>query len=104
MNNWMPFIVAGLVTYLLRGSFIILQDRIHLPVWFQHGLRYVPAAVISALIWPELLIRDGVLDFSFGNTQLIAGLFATLVAWRTRSVLITIIAGLAVWYVLEIIL
>ncbi len=69
-----------------------------MPAWFRHGLRYVPPAVLAALITPELFSPGGSLDLSFGNERLLAGALAFLVAWRTRSTWLTIAAGmLALW-------
>ncbi len=67
----------------------------------QSALRYVPVAVLTAIIVPEILASDGTLDFSLGNARLIAGLIAALVAWRTKSALWTIAAGMAAFLVLK---
>jgi branched-subunit amino acid transport protein len=77
-----------------RFSFIVLLDRITVPVWFQRGLRFVPGAVLSAIILPELASNNTKLDLSLHNPQLFAGLLAVLVAWRTRNVLLTIVVGM----------
>lgn len=64
------------------------------------ALRYVPTAVLTAIIVPELLLTSGSLDVSFGNARLIAGMLAGVVAWRTKNVFLTILVGmLALWLV-----
>jgi branched-subunit amino acid transport protein len=61
-------------------------------------LRFVPPAVLAALIAPEVLMPAGNLDPTLGNERLLAGTLAWLVAWRTRSTWLTIAAGmLALW-------
>lgn len=97
--SWLPALaVAGLVTFLIRLSFIALLGKVEVPPLLTRALRYVPAAVLSAIIFPELVVRDGAPDLSPGNPRLAAGLLASLVAWRTRSVGLTIAAGmLALW-------
>ncbi len=67
----------------------------------QSALRYVPVAVLTAIIVPEILSSDGVLDFSLGNARLIAGVITALVAWRTKSALWTIAAGMAAFLILN---
>jgi branched-subunit amino acid transport protein len=57
--------------------------------------------VLSAIIFPELLMPGGTLDISWGNLRLFAGLAAALVAWRTRNVLLTIAVGMGVLYLLQ---
>ena len=63
----------------------------------------VPTAVLSAIILPELLQPGGTLDISLGNTRLLAGLIAALVAWRTQNILATIVAGMGALWILELI-
>ena len=53
-------VAAGLLTYGIRLSFIALMGRITVPDWFQRALRFVPAAVLSAIIVPGLFDRGGV--------------------------------------------
>jgi branched-subunit amino acid transport protein len=95
MSVWLTMLVAGLVTFGTRLSFIYLQDKVRLPDWFRRGLRFVPAAVLSALILPELVVHNGALDLGVRNPELWAGLVAILVAWRTKNVLLTILVGMA---------
>ncbi len=98
---WIIMIVVGLLTYLTRLSFILLLERWQPPQIVTSALRYVPVAVLTAIIVPELVVVDNGLDFSLGNARLLAGLIATLVAWRTKSALWTIAAGLAAFFLLN---
>jgi branched-subunit amino acid transport protein len=95
MSLWLTILAAGVATYATRLSFIFLLERIEVPALFQRSLRFVPVAVLSAIILPELVERNGTLDPSPLNPQLLAGLLAVLVAWRTKNVLLTISAGMA---------
>ena len=100
--SWMPtLILAGLVTFLIRLSFIVLLGRVETPPLLTRALRFVPPAVLSAIIFPEMFIRDSALDVSLGNLRLIAGLIATVIAWRTRNVLLTIAVGMVALWVLQ---
>lgn len=104
MSLWLVILFAGLLTYGTRLSFILLLDRIKVPNWFRRGLRFVPAAVLSAIILPELASRNAVLDLSLRNPQLYAGALAVLVAWRTKNVLLTIIVGMAALLIFQAVL
>ena len=104
MNIWITIIIAGLVTFATRLSFILLLDRIKVPDWFRRGLRFVPVAVLSAIILPELTSPNGSLFLSWRNPQLLAGIVAVLVAWKTKNVLLTIIAGMAALLIFQAIL
>jgi branched-subunit amino acid transport protein len=102
MNIWVIMIIGGLLTFATRLSFIFLLDRIRVPDWFRRSLRFVPAAVLSAIILPELTSPNNTLFLSWRNPQLLAGMVAILVAWRTKNVLLTILAGMAALVVIQL--
>ncbi|HRN67944.1 MAG TPA: AzlD domain-containing protein [Promineifilum sp.] len=91
----------GLITYAIRVSLFLLPDRVSLPPWLLRSLRYVPAAVLTAIIFPELLLPQGTIDFSLGNERLLAGVCAILIAWRTRNVFLTVVLGLIILWLLQ---
>ena len=98
---WLTMAGAGAVTFALRLSFIALLGRIQIPPILRQALRFVPAAVLTAVVIPLLFYEDGVLQFSLGNERLLAGLAAALIAWRTRSVLLTLGGGMATLWILQ---
>ena len=102
MNIWLVMLLGGLVTFATRFSLIYLFGRLHVPETMRRALHYVPPAVLSAIIFPELFMHQGALDVSLANTRLLAGLIAILVAWFTRNTLITIIVGMAALFLLQI--
>ncbi|CAG9164852.1 hypothetical protein LMG23992_00005 [Cupriavidus laharis] len=95
------FLGAGLATFLIRLSFIAVEGRVRLPAWFRTALQFVPAAMLSALIAPDLLMRGGELYVSPLNARLVAGLVAIVIAARTRSIGWTIIGGMAALLAME---
>jgi branched-subunit amino acid transport protein len=68
------------------------------------ALHYVPPAVLSAIVFPELLYRSSQLDISLGNTRLLAGIIAILVAWYSKNTLITILAGMIALFALQVLI
>jgi branched-subunit amino acid transport protein len=102
VNFWVVMLIAGILTYATRLSFILLIGRRSVPPLVGRMLRYIPAAVLTAIIFPEILIRDGTLYLSIGNARLFAGLLAGVVAWKTRSAILTIIAGMATLWLIQI--
>jgi branched-subunit amino acid transport protein len=93
---WVAMIVTGVMTYAFRVSVVVAVERFPMPPLLQRALGFVPAAVLSALIVPELVLRGGMLDIAPTNPRLVAGLVAALVAWRTRNVLLTLMVGMVV--------
>ena len=61
----------------------------------RRALRYVPAAVLTAIWAPELFLAGDAIAVSLTNERLLAGAVAIAVAWRWRLTLATILAGLA---------
>jgi branched-subunit amino acid transport protein len=88
-------------TFALRISFIYLFGKVEMPEWLRRALRFVPASVLAALVLPALTYPNGTLDLSLGNIRLLAGIGGALVAWRTKNVLWTIVAGMVLFWMLE---
>ena len=91
---WLAIFAMGILTLSLRSSFLILPDRVQLPPLLRRALRYVPAAVLTAIYAPELLVQSGSISFSPANFRLLAGMVAIAVAWRLRRTFLTIAAGM----------
>jgi branched-subunit amino acid transport protein len=104
MRLWLIVIGMGLITYAIRLSLFLVLDWITISPALRRGLHYVPTAVLSAIIFPEVLRPQGVLDLSLGNPRLLAALVAAAVAWRSRNVLWTIAAGMATLWLLQALL
>jgi len=104
MSLWWIMLAGGALTYGIRLSFILLWGRIAVPDWLVRALRFVPPAVLTAIIFPELLMPAGELNISLSNIRLLAGILAAVVAWRTRSVVLTILAGMGILLLLQLVL
>lgn len=97
MNSfWLTILIVGILTFGIRLSFIVILDRWQPPDLIQRSLRFVPVAVLTAIIVPELVMPGGRVDISIGNLRLLAGIVAILVAWKTKNIVWTIIAGMGV--------
>jgi branched-subunit amino acid transport protein len=103
MNIWLIMIAGGLITFAMRFSLIYLFGKFEIPQTVQRALHYVPPAVLSAIIFPELFHPNDTFDISWTNTRLLAGLIAIAVAWYSKNTLLTIIVGMIVLLVLNLI-
>jgi branched-subunit amino acid transport protein len=103
MNIWVVMLAGGLLTFGMRLSFIYLFGRFHIPGMMRQSLRFVPPAVLSAIILPQLFMPSGSLDVSPGNHRMLAGLVAVIVAWWTKNTLLTILAGMVALLLLQIV-
>ncbi len=101
MKIWLIMIALGIGTFLIRVSFLAIFGKREVLPLLQRALRFIPASVLSALVIPQILTRNNQLDISPGNPQVYAGIVAGLVAWRTKNVLLTLVAGLAAFLILN---
>jgi len=100
MSIWWVMILAGLLTFLMRLSFILLIGRREIPVLLNRTLRFIPPAVLSAIVFPELFLSNGEVNISIDNARLIAGIIAIVIAWKTKSVVWTILSGMfSLWLI-----
>ena len=101
MSLWLTILLAGLCTYAIRLSFIQLFANREIPPFVLKALQFVPPAVLTAIVAPELFLQDGSLSLSLANGRLVAGLVAILVAWRTKNVVLTILVGMAAMWIIQ---
>jgi len=100
--------LAGMmaVTFIPRLLPIALLSNKKFPNSITRWLGYIPAAILSALLAPALLIHDGNFTVSFDNKYLWSSIPVFIVAVRTKSFFGTIATGMiviAVWrYLLTI--
>ncbi|WP_341676401.1 AzlD domain-containing protein [Niveibacterium sp. SC-1] len=97
----LTMLACGLITFLIRLSFLALGERFAPGEGARRALHYVPPAVLCALIAPDVLMPAGSLDISLANTHLLAALCAAVVALASRSVLATVCSGLVALWVLQ---
>ncbi len=95
VSIWAAIAIIGICTFAIRLSFIYLFGRIEsVPARIRHLLRYVPAAVLAALVVPSVVTVQPTVAETVLTDRFIAGVIALAVAWRTEDVLFTIVAGM----------
>ncbi|MDX9849947.1 MAG: AzlD domain-containing protein [Anaerolineaceae bacterium] len=95
-NVLITLVGMALVTYLPRLiPAWVLRDK-QLPAFLVAWLRYVPVAVLAALLLPSLLIENNQINFSASNLYLWAAIPAGWVAWKKKSLFGTVIVGMLV--------
>lgn len=104
MRSEVLFIILGmaLVTYFTRFGALALFRFTGIPIWLNRWLKYVPVAILTALIIPSLLLPQGYLDISLNNHYLIAGITAAFVAYKSRNIIATLGLGMSVMLILKL--
>lgn len=91
---WLTFAAIGATTLMTRGSFIMLGEKARLPAALHRALRYAPAAALSALVVPDILLDGGQLQPL--NPKLLAAVVVVVVALRWRNPWLPFILGMGV--------
>ncbi|HVL47113.1 MAG TPA: AzlD domain-containing protein [Candidatus Thermoplasmatota archaeon] len=89
---WIVLVGAAVATYAARAVFLV-PDATKPPARFEPALRLVGPAVLAALAIPAILRAPG--TGSLDLARVVSGAIAFGVAWRTKSVAWTIVAGFA---------
>jgi branched-subunit amino acid transport protein len=71
---------------------------VRLPKVLLTWLSYLPAAILSALILPGAIMRNGTVDPGVTNPAVWALAASFLVALKTRNLILTMVAGGVVIY------
>lgn len=101
---WTVAVIVGLalVTVLTRSFFFISSQSWQLPHWAQRGLQYAPIAALSAVVVPEIITVQGVLITTWQDARLFAAVVGAAAYFWRRDVLLTIVAGMAVYLPLHL--
>ncbi|EIL6545343.1 AzlD domain-containing protein [Salmonella enterica] len=90
-------IVSSIGTFLLRYSFLWLNDRMPFPERLGEWLKLIPATAIISLIVPALTSSPSALTVE-GIPKLCAMIVATLVMWKTRNVTLMLLLGMVTFW------
>lgn len=98
MTFWEISLVLGmaLVTFTVRYPVLALMSSLTLPPSLLRALKFIPPAVLSAIIFPAVAAPTGAYQFTLYNAHLIAAACAAIVAWRSGNLLLTITSGMAI--------
>lgn len=97
-------VIVGMfaVTYISRALPLVALSRARMPWWLERWLAHVPVAVLASLAASSVFVADGRLAPVGENLYLLASLPTLVVAVRTRSLLLSVVTGMAAVTVLRI--
>jgi branched-subunit amino acid transport protein len=94
--------IVGLGTYFSRALFIVVLANRRIPDPVLVSLQFVAPAVLAALVVALLIDEDGVV--AIGIPELAAFAVGGGVAYKTRSHIWTLVAGMTVYWVVRAVL
>lgn len=95
MTFWLA--LAGMVAATFGSRYAGLALQTELPAFWVRFLHFVPISVFAALVTPSL---EG--DLGEGEIRVVAALATVLVAWHTKSLGLSIAAGMIAFWLLRI--
>jgi len=91
------YMISGmaLVTFLIRYTPFVASGEREFPETITRALRYVPPAVLTAIIVPAVCIPTGeTVQLTITNAYLVGAIIAGIVGWFRRNLLLTIVVGM----------
>ena len=101
LKLWVVIVAVGTLNYLSRVSFIAFFANREMPPLLARALRFVPAAMLTALVLPMVLAPSLAGTIAGINPRIPAAIVAAVVAFYTRSTLKTLGSGMAALWLLE---
>ena len=101
LKLWAVIFLVGALNYLSRLSFIAVFARRRMPPSLERALKYVPAAMLTALIVPMIVAEPAAGHAMTFNPKVLAAAIAGVVAYATRSTLLTLGTGMAALWLLQ---
>ena len=98
LNVWFVILAVGALNYLSRLSFIAAFGRRSMPAWLARSLKFVPAAMLTALVLPMIVAVPTAAATAWVNPRVLAAIAAAAAAYYTHSTVKTLAVGmLALW-------
>lgn len=111
VNTWTTtqhfwLVILGFcVAFVPRFLPLLLFTKREIPEWFNEWMKYVPVSLFTALVVKDIFIDSVSYHVVFTHIpEMLAALIVILVAYRTRSMAISVIVGLIGVFVLSLII
>lgn len=94
MNFYLLFGSLAIILLVIKGLFLCFVPHGRIPAFFERSLRYIPPAVLAALVAPSILYARGIDGPMLSFPRIAAGAIAFGFALKTRNIIITIVTGM----------
>jgi branched-subunit amino acid transport protein len=99
MSYTLMILGMAVLTAVARAGLLVAGSRVAFPPIVREALSFVPAASLTAIIVPMVLAPHGAgLELTWRNPHLVGAAAAVTICVLTRHQLVTIVAGLAVFF------
>lgn len=99
MSDLILIVGMAALTFGIRFVMFAVSGRLRFPDFLDRALRFVPPAVLAALILPAVLMPDGTeLRLSLSSPELAGAVAALLVGHLSGKLLAVILSGIATFW------
>ena len=100
LNPHILLLILGmtLVTAWTRSFFLILGERVKVPIWVLESIRFAPLAAMVAILAPEMFLpasATSISEFHLRLPNIWGGIVAVIAFYFTKKMLSTLIIGMA---------
>ncbi len=96
-ETWWAILGIGATGIVTRCSFLVFGERLVLPAAVERALRLAPAAALAATVAPSVVMADASPLGALLSPRLIAAVVAAAVMWKSRQMIWSMAAGVAVY-------
>ena len=99
-KNYYWSIIAGLAvgTFLVRFAFVAVSNKIKITERQKEIFTFIPAAILPAIVAPMVFFHQGHVAWLYNKERFVILIIATLVSAYTKSMIATIVVGIALLY------
>ena len=101
LKLWIVIVAVGALNYVSRLSFIAFFASREMPPLLARALKFVPAAMLTALVLPMVLSPSAAGPLAGINPRIPAAVVAAIVAYFTHSTLKTLAVGMGTLWLLQ---
>jgi len=101
---WAVILGLTLITFVTRGFFLLVGERMELSETLQNALKYAPAAALVAIIAPEMFFSQASSDMEISSPYFWGGICSIIAFWLSKSMLLTIILGMLAFTAVRLVL
>ncbi|MCI1553045.1 MAG: AzlD domain-containing protein [Levilactobacillus sp.] len=108
VNTWNStqhfwLIILGFcVAFVPRYLPLMLFTKRAIPEWFNEWMKFVPVSLFTALVVKDIFIDSATYQIIFTHfSEMIAAVIVVVIAYRTRSMAISVITGLIAVFLLS---
>ncbi|MCC0651072.1 MULTISPECIES: AzlD domain-containing protein [unclassified Clostridioides] len=94
-NNYIIIVILGMaiVTYIPRILPMIIFSKNDMPESIKDIMKFIPIAILSSLIAKDIFFNGDNLYLSFTNPKIISSIIVLLVAYKFKSIAVSIAVG-----------